>query len=400
MDLSCCSLSSMRIWSRGRLRRQGSSSLREVVMEVSFHGRLENRWALTSCVARHGGHPCRVWTTDWLFLEASANSGITEDQRLMVRTMLQGNMTFERVGEELIAQHPRIHEKERRHGRSFGGKQSSWRKGGGKSSGYRSYWGEADAWDGSDADWENGSQSLSGYTAEYVQESWDDGNYENDSYAAIEYNDASEYDDTFAEDYVGYFVEWGLDFEDEEACALAAETIQLGTWSLQCQAPGEGQGAFSIWKPPQLWGFWIIVVSWATSQASTTQGSHWVSALWTTRTLVRRCSMPQRTAQIWKWWRKVRRKIKVLWEVKQQWEERVVYGNFRKQTSSGVLLTAQCWWDWSNITWLYGTAWRSWTALFREWGAQSWSASTTTYWTDITYYTIESTRRRTSDDTW
>ena len=44
--------------------------------------------------------------------------------------MLQGNMTFERVGEELIAQHPRIHEKERRHGRSFGGKQSSWRKGG------------------------------------------------------------------------------------------------------------------------------------------------------------------------------------------------------------------------------------------------------------------------------
>ena len=38
--------------------------------------------------------------------------------------------------------------------------------------------------------------------------------------------------------------------------------------------------------------------------------------------------------------RKVRRKIKVLWEVKQQWEERVVYGNFRKQTSSGV--TSHC----------------------------------------------------------
>lgn len=175
-----------------------------------------------------------------------ANSGITEDQRLMVRTMLQGNMTFERVGEELIAQHPRIHEKERRHGRSFGGKQSSWRKGGGKSSGYRSYWGEADAWDGSDADWENGSQSLSGYTAEYVQESWDDGNHENDSYAAIEYNDASEYDDTFAEDYVGYFVEWGLDFEDEEACALAAETIQLEheAYNVRHQAKGKGHSAF------------------------------------------------------------------------------------------------------------------------------------------------------------
>ena len=49
-----------------------------------------------------------------------------------------------------------------------------------------------------------------------------DGNYENDSYAAIEYNDASEYDDTFAEDYVGYFVEWGLDFEDEEAWCLSS----------------------------------------------------------------------------------------------------------------------------------------------------------------------------------
>ena len=37
------------------------------------------------------------------------NAGITEDQRLMVRTMLQGNMSFNRVAEELLAQHPRIH---------------------------------------------------------------------------------------------------------------------------------------------------------------------------------------------------------------------------------------------------------------------------------------------------
>ena len=41
------------------------------------------------------------------------NAGINEDQKLMVRTILGGKMTVEGVGDELLNQHPRIHEKER-----------------------------------------------------------------------------------------------------------------------------------------------------------------------------------------------------------------------------------------------------------------------------------------------
>lgn len=45
-----------------------------------------------------------------------ANSGITNDQKLMVRTMLQGDLTVTKVAEELLAQRPRVHEGERRGG--------------------------------------------------------------------------------------------------------------------------------------------------------------------------------------------------------------------------------------------------------------------------------------------
>lgn len=37
-----------------------------------------------------------------------SNAQITDNQRLMVRTMFQGVMTFDKVAEELLAQHPRI----------------------------------------------------------------------------------------------------------------------------------------------------------------------------------------------------------------------------------------------------------------------------------------------------
>ena len=43
------------------------------------------------------------------------NAGLSPDQKLMVRTALQGNMTFDKVAEELIAQHPRIHERAQGH---------------------------------------------------------------------------------------------------------------------------------------------------------------------------------------------------------------------------------------------------------------------------------------------
>ena len=96
-----------------------------------------------------------------------SNAGISEDQRLMARTMLQGNMSFNRVAEELLAQHPRVHERERRQkfkgiGKGFG---KPWRKPYNLGSG-RSYWAE-DAGEDDEGEWDDRSQSLTGYTAEY-----------------------------------------------------------------------------------------------------------------------------------------------------------------------------------------------------------------------------------------
>ena len=39
------------------------------------------------------------------------NAGISEDHKLLVRTAIRGQMTFESVAQELVAQHPRIHER-------------------------------------------------------------------------------------------------------------------------------------------------------------------------------------------------------------------------------------------------------------------------------------------------
>ena len=93
------------------------------------------------------------------------NSNITEDHKLMIRTMLQGKVTVDAVIEELLSQHPVVHEREKRGRDGKGGK--SWRKfssGGGKfRSSHRGFHAEHEE-DG-DWDWDSHSQSLTGYTA-------------------------------------------------------------------------------------------------------------------------------------------------------------------------------------------------------------------------------------------
>ena len=63
------------------------------------------------------------------------NAGISEDHRLLIRTAIQGDMTWDRVCEELVAQHSRIHEKESKgyHNNNKGYSKSSAFKGYGKS---------------------------------------------------------------------------------------------------------------------------------------------------------------------------------------------------------------------------------------------------------------------------
>ena len=104
------------------------------------------------------------------------NAGISEDQRLMVRTILGGNLKVETVADELLNQHPRIHEKERfGKGRFGGGSQHGsgkghWRRNYRNS--HKSYWAE------NEQDWDQTSQSLAGFTEDLEE---DNPNYE--SYA-------------------------------------------------------------------------------------------------------------------------------------------------------------------------------------------------------------------------
>ncbi len=171
-----------------------------------------------------------------------ANAGITEDQRLMVRTMLQGNMSFNRVAEELLAQHPRIQDRERRlkgkgHGKGFG---KPWRKPFNPS---RSYWGEGH--DEEDDDWEVQSQSLTGYTAECDDYYENEELYDSQSYAAFEGEYVEEYEH-FLENHMALLSEGGFDIDNDEACALAAESIQLEyeAYNVRSQAKGKGHGGF------------------------------------------------------------------------------------------------------------------------------------------------------------
>ena len=75
-----------------------------------------------------GGHPGGMQSLDQelkvpdvLLAEMTlTNSGLSEDQRLMIRTVLQGRITTDTVATELLSQHPSIHERERRSGRPKG----------------------------------------------------------------------------------------------------------------------------------------------------------------------------------------------------------------------------------------------------------------------------------------
>ena len=117
------------------------------------------------------------------------NAGITEDHKLLVRTAVGGEMKWEKVCEELVAQHSRIHEREAR--ARFGGGKFSGGKFSGKhqSKGYGKPFGggkgkpswrtayHADDLEAGQEAWEATSQSLSGfeeYDESYYGEEFDD----------------------------------------------------------------------------------------------------------------------------------------------------------------------------------------------------------------------------------
>ena len=165
------------------------------------------------------------------------NAGVSEDQRLMIRTVLGNDLDVEKVSSELLNQHPRIHEREKHRGKGYGGSggyqhhRQPWKKPFHK--GHRSYHAE------DDQDWDAHSQSLTGFTADIeAEEDFDE------SYVALEDYDTP---DVFLAEQVAMFLDDGLDFENEEACALAAESIQLDyeAFFVRNQAKGKGHGGFA-----------------------------------------------------------------------------------------------------------------------------------------------------------
>ena len=144
------------------------------------------------------------------------NSGLSHDHQLMIRTALSGNITVDRVAEELVNQHSRVHERERHKGKTHD--RRDWRGKGGQ---YR----------------------VGYFTDEiYETEAQDDGNFINaESYVAE--NDSQEFyatdyhsggpsdlggsaDSVDSEVLLNAMIADGLDVEDEQAMEFAAEVIQ------------------------------------------------------------------------------------------------------------------------------------------------------------------------------
>ena len=163
------------------------------------------------------------------------NANVTEDQRLMIRTVLGNQLKVTSVSDELLNQHPRIHEREQRQRKGGHQHGKPWRKpfkGFGK---FRTFYAE-----GGDGEWEQAEDEAYASYVDEPQETYED--YE--GYAAVT-EDVNDYDQFLAEN-VAWYVDEGLDFENEEACALAAESIQLDgeAYYVRNQAKGKGHHGF------------------------------------------------------------------------------------------------------------------------------------------------------------
>ena len=173
------------------------------------------------------------------------NSGISSDQKLMIRTTLSGKITFDGVAQELVNQHPNIQDRGRYiHRPQFdrGQRPSSWNWG--RSKGHS-----------------KGKQRLA-FFQEYdhpdVEHYGDDSDYidPNDDpmayhgYTYEDEGDALQYEaGDFAEEGLAMLCEQGLDTEDQESCETAADIIQAdfeAYWTKK-GASSKGQKGF---RPP------------------------------------------------------------------------------------------------------------------------------------------------------
>lgn len=166
------------------------------------------------------------------------NAFITEDQKLMIRTTLGGKLKVDSVADELLNQHPRVHERERHgKGRGFQSGKQQWRPRGYKGQSWATY---ADEEASEEADCDTTSQSLAGFTEFNAEEQMND-----EAYGAF-YEEAESVEDWMA-DYMALYLDTGLDMDNEEACMLAAESLQLESeaFFVRSQAKGKGHTGFT-----------------------------------------------------------------------------------------------------------------------------------------------------------
>lgn len=180
------------------------------------------------------------------------NAGISADHMLLIRTAIQSDMTWDKVCEELVAQHSRIHEKEIKGGKSFGkGDRSFAFKGGGKNygknfgkrkGGWRAYHVEDDGEYYGDENWENASQSLGGY------EDYDQVSYWS-SEGSPHHHDHYEMDeeDTMYSAFQA-MVDEGLDESNQEAVDYAAEVLQAESEVYWARQKAFGTGHKGFWS--------------------------------------------------------------------------------------------------------------------------------------------------------
>ena len=144
-------------------------------------------------------------------------------------------MEVDLVADELLNQHPRLHERERLPRRHPGSFKGSWRPKG-KGFHHKAFHVDEEHYE-EPQDWETTSQSLAGFTEVFEEDD------ECSTYLSYEDSDGS---DLLAE-WTAYFIDEGLDMQNEEACALAAEAIQLEheAYFVRGQAKGKGHGGFS-----------------------------------------------------------------------------------------------------------------------------------------------------------
>ena len=154
-----------------------------------------------------------------------ASAGISQDHQLLVRTALKGEISFDAVADELVAQHGRIHERERKGPHHRG---PSHKGGHGKP-------------------WSTGARTWrpTGYLAEYPAET--DQDYHDDPAEANEEDEPDLGELTIAEEHVGYFVEDGLDLEDNDTAEHAAELVQAEQEAYMARKGAAGKGGF---RPP------------------------------------------------------------------------------------------------------------------------------------------------------